>query len=132
MGNPRVTVPSELIRSGKNTSGSAIAKGTFVKYKATPTVPQEITPTTAVGDALLGVTMYDVADGDWVDVQIGGIAVVVASAAIAVGARVTTTATGTSVTAASTNQVYGIAVTVGAAATLHEVELSSPTGGVAP
>jgi len=121
-----------MIRSGKNTSGSTIVKGTFVKYKATPTVPQEITPTTAVGDALLGVTMFDIPNGSWGDVQFGGIAVVLASAVIAVGARVTTTATGTSVTAAATNQTYGIAVTAGAAAAYHEVELSSPTGGVAP
>lgn len=129
MGAPRTTVPSEFIRSGKNTSGSNIVKGTFVKYKATPTVPQEITPTTAVTDAVLGVAMYDIANGYWGDIQIAGIAEVLGSAAVAVGARVTSTATGTSVTAGSGEQVFGIAVTLGAAATIHEVELSGPGGG---
>jgi len=119
----------EGIRSCKNTSGSTILEGTFVKLKTTPTVPQEVTVCTAGTDPAYGVAMHDIVDGDYGNVQIRGIAKVRGGAAVAVADRVTADADGEGVAAAAADAVYGLALTVGADNVLFECELVG-LGGV--
>jgi hypothetical protein len=133
-GEPRAIVPEYFVRGMKNTSGSDMAAGVFVKAKASPTVDDECDLEASSTGSPLGVTMAAIANGEWGDVQVGGRAKVLASAAIAVGARVSPTTGGKSVTTTGSATVCGIAMTVGAADTLHEVELvprgstAGPTG----
>lgn len=128
----RVIVNDRDIRSGKNTSGSDMAKGVIVKLKATPTVPDEIDLEATNTGAILGVTMEAITNGSWGNVQIRGKAAVLAGGTIAVGARCMPTTGGKSLTATAGNTVLGLAVTAGASNELHEVELLGPGGAEMP
>ena len=132
MTEPTNIVGPDSIRSGKNTSGSEIAKGTIVKLAATPTVRDEIEPAGAVTDAFYGVAMEDIPDDGWGNVQVNGKAIVLGGDDVAVGARVTSTAAGKGDEAAAGNAVLGIAVTAGADGELFEVELTGPGGTEMP
>lgn len=120
------------VRRGKNTSGSAMVKGVIVKLKATPTEPLEIDLEATNTGVIYGVTMNACANNEAVDVQIRGIAEVLAGGTIAVGVRVMPTTGGKSLTATAGNSILGVAVTVGAADALHLVELAGPGGSEMP
>jgi hypothetical protein len=121
------------VRACKNTSGASLPVGTLVKIKASPTVPYEVEAATGANDPIYGVVKdAAIANGSIGDVQIRGIAQVLGSAAIAIGARVAATTAGKGVTASAGNAFCGIALTVGASGTLFEVELYGPGGAEMP
>lgn len=98
----------ELIKS--LSAGAAIAPFRIVKFSAAETVIQA----TAVGDFLIGVSNeVGAASGERQDVVLSGIAYAEASAAITVGALLTTDASGRCVTAAPAagvnNRIIGVA-----------------------
>ncbi len=130
MGAVRTMDPK--VRPGKNTSGSDMARGVFVKLKASPTVPNEIDLEATNTGAVYGVTANAIADGEWGDVYVGGSVPVLAGGTIAAGVRVMPTTGGKSLTATAGNSGAGLAVTAGAADALHEVELSGPGGAEMP
>lgn len=118
-------------RTGLNGSGGDIAAGTVVKLVAGGSYRQ-VAPLAAVTDVIYGVAAEDIADGEYGLVYISGTVPVLASAALTVGGRVTCTATGQAVDAAAGSSILGVAVEVGAASELAEVELNGPGAGVAP
>jgi len=121
------------VRACKNTSGAALAEGTLVKIKASPTVHYEIEAATGANDPIYGVVKdASIANGATGSVQIRGIAKVLGSAAIAIGARVAATTAGKGVTASAGNAFCGVALTLGASGTLFEVELLGPGGAEMP
>lgn len=75
----------EGLRSKKNVSGATILKGKLVKLDAT--TDDGIVPVAATTDAIYGVTLHDIADTVFGDVQTRGKAVAVAGAAITKGAQ---------------------------------------------
>jgi Uncharacterized conserved protein (DUF2190) len=90
-------------------AGSAITKKRFVKFSADQTVVQ----CTVLGETACGVALFDVAaaeitKGKGASVLTEGRAIVEAAAAIAIGAKVTTNASGQAITAATGNNVLGI------------------------
>lgn len=99
------------------TAGGAIAAYTIVKFSAAETV----VAAAAVSDLLIGVS-HDIAaaSGERVDVALDGVAYVVAGAAVALGAQLTSDASGRAVTAApaagTNNRVIGVALEAAAAA----------------
>lgn len=111
-------------RSGHNTSGADIPKGTIVKYKATG--DREILAAAAATDTLLGVAGEDIADGNWGRVVIRGVAQVLAGGALTRYGKVTSNAAGKAADAVATNSVLGIVRDVGALDELVEVELVGP------
>lgn len=125
-------VPEGAIRQVYNGTGGALSQGTFVKLKTAPTYKNEIEAAAADTDAVLGVLMADVANLSYGDCQVSGRALVLAVGVVAVGARVTPAAGGTGTVAAATNTCVGVAVTIGAAAELMEVELTGPGGAAMP
>jgi hypothetical protein len=116
----------ESVRTGLNNTGSTIAKGTIVKLTATGGL--EVAPAAAATDAFYGVAGEDIANGARGRVVTRGVALVLASAALTIGGRVTSTAAGLGVNAAAGNAVLGIALEAGAASTLTMVELCGPGG----
>jgi Uncharacterized conserved protein (DUF2190) len=129
MPQARAIVPdSGGVRAGFNNTGSTIAKNRLVKKVATTV--DGITPATGATDIIWGVTMQAIADQFSGDVQVQGRAIVEASAAIAVGDKVTGASGGKGATASSTNNIIGIANTAASAdGDLFEVDI---TRGVAP
>lgn len=125
-------VPEYGIRQVYNGTGGTLSAGTFVKLKTAPTYKNEIEAAAATTDAVLGVLMADLTTANYGDCQITGRALVVALGVVAVGARVTPAAGGTGTVAAATNTCVGVAVTIGAAAELMEVELTGPGGAAMP
>jgi hypothetical protein len=119
-----------VIRSAFNNTGSTILKGTIVKLNTSaPLYAGEIAKAAANSDVLYGVTMQDVLNGAWGDVQISGIAIVLVGTANAIGARLTSDANGKTITWATTQSLLGIAVTAGVVADVYqEVELAGPGG----
>lgn len=95
-------------------AGATINANRIVKYGTAPAVIQGAAAT----DLLLGVTTNSDAavTGASVDVIMSGEAQVVAGAAVAVGALVTSDGTGRAVTAAATNRSVGVALTAAGAA----------------
>ncbi len=129
MGQTRVIVDAEGIRSGYNDTGSTIAANRFVIGATTG--ERQIALPGAVTDDLAGVTMAAIADNAWGDIQKSGTAVVTAGAAVAIGDRLMPTTTGKAITwtaAGGANAaVGGRAVTAAAAdGDLIEVELAAP------
>lgn len=124
---PRVVSP--IIRSAYN-AGALIAKGTIVKLNSSaPVYAGEVVKAAANSDILYGVAMMDIAAASWGDVQIGGIAVVLCGTASANTARVTSDASGKTITWASGQSLLGVNVTAGVVADVyHEVELAGPAG----
>jgi hypothetical protein len=119
-----------VYRPCKNASGSTIAIGKIVKISASPTVNLEVEVVSAVTDALYGICANAaIADGEMGDVQIGGIALVMAGDTVAVGARVTTDASADGVTATDGDSILGVAVTAGTDGELFAVELTGPGAG---
>jgi hypothetical protein len=125
---PRVIEPK--IRSAYNNSGSTIAKGTIVKLNpTTPAFAGEVVKAAANSDTLYGVTMMDIPTATWGDVQVSGVAVVLCGTASVVTARLTSDASGKTITWASGQSLLGIALTPGVVADVyHEVELAGPGG----
>ena len=102
------------------------------------TAAQTIDRCSAITQVPIGVVMESVdqakvATGKAVvDVRVLGIARVTASAAIAIGAEVSTTADGRAVTAATTSRVAGIALQAAGAAGDQIDVLLTPAGRVVP
>lgn len=123
MPQPRTIEPK--IRSAYNNTGSTIPGKRFVTgaYAA-------VSLPAAATDQISGVTMQDIPDKTWGDVQIGGVAQVEASAAISAGARVQPVAvTGKAATFAGGggNASPGVAQTASLVDTdIIEVELAAP------
>lgn len=119
----------ESLRSVKNTTGSTLLQGTFVKLKTTPTVPGEVALCTAGTDPTYGVVYgADIANGDWGTAMIRGLARVRGGAAVAVADRIAPDADGEGVPAAAGDAVSAVALTVGADNALFEAELLGPGG----
>jgi hypothetical protein len=130
MGANTVTAPE--VRPGKNTSGTDMVKGVIVKLKATPIVPGEVDLETSNTGAIYGVTNEAIANGKWGGIAIRGRVEVLGGGTIATGVRVMPTAAGASLTCTAGNSVLGIAVTDGALAAYHVVELTGPGGARMP
>jgi hypothetical protein len=124
---PRATVPdSGAIRPGLNSTGSTIPKYRLVK-KATTAV-DAITPAVDAATPIFGVTMEAVLDGKTGDTQVHGSAIVEASAAIAIGAKVTAAAGGKGVTAGAAAYYIGTAASAASAnGDLFEVHIAPGT-----
>lgn len=116
------------IRSAYNGTGSTIVKGQIVKLATTPTYAGQVTPAAAATDPMYGVAMADILTLQWGDVQVGGVAIVLAGGTVAAGANVTSDAAGKGVAATSGNAILGLALTDGANAAYFEVELATPGG----
>jgi hypothetical protein len=125
-------VPEYGVRQIYNGTGGTLSQGTFVKLKASPTYKNEIEAAATATDAVLGVLMFDVATATYGDCQVYGVAQVLASTTIAVGARVMPTTGAKSLTGTSGNSNVGVAVTAGTTDALHEVELTGPGAGAIP
>lgn len=93
-------------------TGATVAANRIVKYGTAPAVIVGAAAT----DLLLGVSTNteDAVSGANIDVIMSGEATVVAGAAVAVGALVTSDGTGRAVTAAATNRSVGVALTAAA------------------
>jgi hypothetical protein len=118
----------EIVRSVKNTSGGTLPKGTIVKLKLTPVVPQEVIAAAAATDNLYGVLLADLLDGQWGTACVKGLCLVRGGAAVAVGDAVTSDADGEGVPAAAGNNAIGVAYTIGADNTLFECEVGAGVG----
>lgn len=93
---------------------------TFVKV----TGARAVNSATALGERTYGVLQNKPLAGDPAVVRRVGVSLVKASAAIAAGAKVTTTATGLAVTAAATQHIVGTALEAATAANdLIEVDI---------
>jgi pantothenate kinase len=125
-------VPEYGVRQVYNGTGGTLLQGSLVKLKAAATYKNEIEAAAGASDAVLGVLMADVANLKYGDCQVQGRALVLSVGVIAVGARVKPAAAGTVDVAAATNTCVGIAVTIGAAGELMEVELTGPGGAAMP
>lgn len=134
MAEPIATVPKEFIRSGYNGSGTAFVQGQLVKLKASATIKGDVELATGATDPIYGAVMdaSGIANAVRGNIQVMGIAKVLADTTIAVGARITAAANGESTTASAGNTCGGLAVTAGVANTLHEVELTGPGGAEMP
>jgi len=113
-------------RPGRNASGVTIVKGSLVKVKAAPTYADEIELCTAATDPILGVVIADIATGTTGAIQTHGTAQVLGAEAVAIGASVMPGLAGGGFSGTAANTDVGIANTLGAAATLFEVELGGP------
>lgn len=123
MPQARAIVPDNGgVRPGLNATGSTIAKYRIV-IKSTAAV-DAVAPGTNGTARCFGVTMAAIDNGYAGDVQIAGRAIVEASAAIAIGAKVTAAAGGKGVTAGAAGNVLGIAASAaGADGELFEVDI---------
>ncbi len=128
----QVRYQSQECRQVKNTTGSTLAKGTFVKLKASPSVEDEVELEDSNTGAIYGVTAYEIEDGKMGDVVLRGRAAVLAGGTISPGVRVMPTAGGKSLTATVGSSGGGLAVTAGALDAYHEVELLGPGGAEMP
>jgi hypothetical protein len=116
------------IRAGFNVTGASLPIGSIVLVKTSPAIANEVTLCTSDTAAYYGVAMHEIADDEWGDIQIRGLALVRGGAAVAIGDRVMSDGTGEGITATSGKNTLGIAMQVGADNTLFEVELSGPGG----
>jgi hypothetical protein len=125
MSEPTVTAPDS--RNAKNTSGADIALGTIVALAATGKAEIAVC---GAGALAYGVAAEDIADGYWGRVQRGGIAKVIASAALTVGGEVASDAVGKAADATTGDRVLGSALTAAGADEIAEVDLQ--IGAVSP
>jgi hypothetical protein len=100
-----------VLNKGKNAS-AAFTKKRFVKFDTAATDHESVKMCDAQGEMSCGVTLFSVSaaeilKGKGASVQMGGIAVVEASAALAEGTLVTTGTTGKAEAAASGDYVLG-------------------------
>lgn len=122
MPEARAIVPIHGVRAGLNATGSDIAKYRIVK-KSTAAV-DAIAPATDGSARCIGVTMEAVINGYTGDVQVAGRAKVEASAAIAIGAKITAAAGGKAVTAGAAANIIGVAASAaGANGEIIEVDI---------
>jgi len=122
MPQARATVGPYAVNPGLNTTGSTIAKYRLVK-KSTTAV-DGVAPATDGTARIEGVTMQAIEAGRAGDVQVKDTAICEASAAIAIGAKVTAAAGGKAVTAGAAANVIGIARSAAAAdGDLFELEI---------
>lgn len=94
------TTASRNLESGNvctRTAGGTIAYGSLVMLDTTE---GQVVVTTGITDVPIGVAMQTVSSGDAVDIQTGGVAPVLISAAVALGAQVMPGASGKAATAA--------------------------------
>lgn len=101
-----------VLAKGKNAS-AAITKKRFVKFDTSASDHETVKQCDTAGEAAHGVAMFgvstaEIAKGKGVPVQMLGIAIVEASAAIAEGQQVSTTNAGKAKVAASTENVLGV------------------------
>lgn len=80
MAEPRAIVPEHGVRSLLNSTGADIPKGRLVKLDSTA---YQLALPTATTAHLYGVTMAASSDGEWVDIQVAGVALGRANAALA-------------------------------------------------
>lgn len=113
----------------KNTTGGTLLKGTCVQIKAA--TDDEMEQATAANAAVYGVLVDDVANGAYGQVAVRGRCIAKASAALAVGARVTAGTGGKLAAAAANNSCVGIVRSKGADADndFFELELTGPGAG---
>lgn len=112
-----------------NATGGTILKGQIVKLVTpSPVHPGQVALAAAATDALYGVADNDIPNLQFGDVQISGVAIVLAGATIAAGVQVTSDGNGKAAAAASGNSLLGVSLTDGALNTLMEVELATPGG----
>ncbi len=129
MTEPRQFQP--VYRPGYNGTGGTLAKGTIVK-RATTGVHDEIIAATAATDAYMGVLANDILDGEFGDVQVGGVVVALAgSAGITRQDRVMWETVADCVACSSGNAILGVALTTAAATEYFELELVAGGGGPA-
>jgi hypothetical protein len=127
LNQPRVIAPE--FRACYNGTGGAIAKGTIVKLKtSSPAQPGEIVAGAAATDTFYGVAANAIPNGEWGDVQVRGVALVLVGAAgLAAGQlQITSDGSGKAVAAASGNTLLGQGLYTGALVQddLAEVELT--------
>ena len=120
------------VRACKNTYGTQIDFGTIVKIKASPTVPREVTISTAANDAHYGVAPYDIANEATGDIIIRGQAKVLCAEYIQAHDRVTADSNGQGVVAVSGNGFVGIATESAPVGSYVSVELVGPGGPEVP
>jgi hypothetical protein len=113
------------VRAAFNSTGSTIVKGTICKLVTpSPTQPGQVTPAVAGTDLSYGVAMADILTGQWGDLQIEGVAQVLAGATIAAGVQISAGALGKAAAAAANDCLVGMSVTDGVLNGLMEVELT--------
>jgi hypothetical protein len=124
---PRAIVKDQGgIRAGLNATGSTIPKYRLVK-KSTAAV-DAVAPAVDAAAPLYAVTMEAILDGKTGDCQVEGRAIVEASAAIAIGAKITAAAAGKAVTAGAAAYIIGVAASAAAAnGDLIEVDIDRGT-----
>ena len=112
-----------IVRSGYNGTGGTLSKGTIVLWK-TSGVADEIIASTAATDAYAGVCMNDIADGEYGDIQVGGVALVVAGVAgITKGSRAMWATGAYAVACTSGNAILGVAKSTATSGNYFECEL---------
>lgn len=130
MAEPTAIVPDKGIRPGFNESGTELAKRIFVAAAAGSAPDSVALP--GAGAACKGVTMEAIPDVNRGDVQVEGMAIVTAAAAITRSAQVACDAAGLAVVAGTGDVVLGIARSAsGGAAEDIEVELTGPARNLA-
>jgi hypothetical protein len=117
-------------RSGRNATGSSIAKGTILVWASA--AQETIAPASNATGPYAGVAGETIANGNWGRVIVNGTCQVIFAAAQTIGARVTSNASGQAAAAASGNAVLGIAREAGGTGVLAEVELAGPGGQAMP
>ena len=129
MTEPTRTNPD--MRRAYNGTGGTLAKGTIVIRKTTGTA-NEIIAATAATDAYMGVCENDIADGEYGDVQVGGIAICLAgSSGVTRQDRVMWEAGADCIPCTTGNAILGVALTTAASGEFFECELVSGGGGPA-
>lgn len=122
----RTIVGEKDIRGCRNESGSPILAKTFVKIDTTGTAQPPVVTQAGNGEGIYGVAMQDIADGERGDVQVRGLAVVIAGEAIGDGVRVSSDAAGTA--SVFDTKAVGTSVTASTAGAQDiEVELEGPS-----
>ena len=107
------TIPTPAPYKKDFITGATVNPQRIVKYGTAPAVIEGAAAT----DLLLGVSTNtaDAVSGESIDVVMFGETTVIAGAAVAVGALLTSDADGKAVTAAATNRSVGVALTAAAA-----------------
>jgi len=125
MSEPRRRDPKYV--PGYNGTGGTLSKGTLVKLNTTG-IDDEIIASTATSDAYLGILQNDLADGEYGDVQVGGIGIALSGAAVTKGSRVMF-GTGAKVITCTTGLTFaGVARTTASGADEY-IEVDIVTGG---
>lgn len=124
----RSSIPDGGVAARKNANGSALPAKRICKFTANS---DEVDLATAATDKLAGVSLGSTASGTFGDVQQYGRAIITAGAAIAVGDRITSGASGKAAAAApaggTNNGVIGIAITAASGADVDfECDLFGP------